>query len=74
MRHFVAAINALLNCFKYHLGLDATRNGKKCVNLICDILESYAKLEHIPESGAVYNLFNSNDMDQQAFDTEAVTP
>lgn len=45
MTHFVAAINALLNCFKYHLGLDATRNGKKCVSLICDILESYARAE-----------------------------
>ncbi len=45
MKHFVAAINALLNCFKYHLGLDATRNGKKCVSLICDILESSAKIE-----------------------------
>ena len=64
MRHFVSAINALLNCFKYHLGLDATRNGKKCVSLICNILESYAKIELIPESSSGYSPFNNqNDVE-----------
>ena len=67
MQHFVSAINALLNCFKYHLGLDATRNGKKCVSLICDILESYAKIEFIPEASSNYSPFNNqNDMEQDA--------
>ena len=42
---FTSAITALLNCFKYHLGLDLTKSGKKCIKLVCEIINSYLRIE-----------------------------
>ena len=57
---FTSAITALLNCFKYHIGLDLSKSGKKCIKLMCEIINSYNKIDLSSIEGLTFKVSKSH--------------